>query len=40
MTSQFEKGKLVVRGYGGDSKEAHCDQIRLLPGLLRELRGG
>jgi hypothetical protein len=40
VTSELVKGKLVVRGYGGDSPEAHCDQIRLLPGLLRELRGG
>ncbi len=37
IASQLQKGKLVVRGYEGGTKEAHCDQLRLLPGLLREL---
>ncbi len=37
QTSQALKGKLVVRGYEGETPEAHCAQLGLLPGLLREL---
>jgi len=37
VRSQLRSGNLVVRGYGGGDQAAHCDQLRLLPGLLREL---
>lgn len=36
-TMQLAKGRLVVRGYEGETPEAHCAQLGLLPGLLREL---
>jgi hypothetical protein len=31
-----ETGRLIVRGYGGDSRDGHCAQLHLLPGILRE----
>lgn len=36
-TSQASRGRLIVRGYAGETPEAHCAQIGLLPGLLHEL---
>lgn len=36
-TSQVTDGRLIVRGYDGETKEAHCAQLGLLPGLLHEL---
>jgi hypothetical protein len=32
----FEEGHLVVRGYAGGGVEAHCSELRLLKGILRE----
>ena len=32
----YEASHLVVRGYGGDSRDAHCAQLHLLPTALRE----
>ncbi len=37
LTGRLRAGNLVVNGYGGGDQAAHCNQLRLLPGLLREL---
>jgi hypothetical protein len=34
LRSLAQKGKFEVRGYAGDDKAAHCDQLRLLPIIL------
>lgn len=36
ITEVFERGQLYVRGYAGGTKEAHCEQLRLLPPILVE----
>lgn len=36
-TSQATRGRLIVRGYPGETPASHCAQIALLPGLLHEL---
>lgn len=33
----FEGGHLWIRGYGGRDRDAHCAELHLLPGVLREL---
>jgi hypothetical protein len=33
----LEEGKLVVRGYGGDDKDAHCEHLRFLVPALRNV---
>ncbi len=35
-TRAVERGRFFVRGYAGDGKDAHCDELRLLPGIVRE----
>lgn len=37
QTLHYSEGRLVVRGYEGETAHAHCAQLGLLPGLLREL---
>jgi hypothetical protein len=32
----FEGGRLWIRGYAGADRDAHCAQLHLLPGVLRE----
>ena len=32
----FEEGHLWIRGYAGGDRDAHCAQLHLLPGVLRE----
>jgi hypothetical protein len=32
----FEQGHLWVRGYAGADRDAHCAQLHLLPGVLRD----
>ena len=32
----FEEGRLVIRGYAGADRDAHCAQLHLLPSILRE----
>jgi len=32
----FEEGHLWIRGYAGADRDAHCAQLHLLPGILRE----
>lgn len=39
-TRAARKGRFVVRGYAGDGKEAHCEQLRLLPPILRDHLSG
>ncbi|MFO0614088.1 MAG: hypothetical protein U0414_15960 [Polyangiaceae bacterium] len=34
LRSVAQKGKFEVRGYAGNDKAAHCDQLRLLPIIL------
>lgn len=36
-TGRLREGNLVITGYPGGDQAAHCNQLRLLPGLLREL---
>lgn len=36
-TGQLRVGRLVMTGYAGSDQAAHCNQLRLLPGLMREL---
>jgi hypothetical protein len=31
----FEEGRLVIRGYAGADRDAHCAQLHLLPSILR-----
>ncbi len=31
-----EEGRLTIRGYGGDGRDAHCAQLHLLPTVLRD----
>ncbi len=33
----FEEGRLWIRGYGGADRDAHCAQLHLLPGVLRDV---
>jgi hypothetical protein len=32
----YDGGSLYIRGYGGATRDDHCAQIRLLPGILAE----
>ncbi len=32
----FEEGRLWIRGYAGADRDAHCAQLHLLPGMLRD----
>jgi hypothetical protein len=32
----FEDGRLWIRGYAGADRDAHCAQLHLLPGVLRD----
>jgi hypothetical protein len=32
----FEQGHLWIRGYAGADRDAHCAQLHLLPGVLRD----
>ena len=32
----FEEGRLWIRGYAGADRDAHCAQLHLLPGVLRD----
>jgi hypothetical protein len=36
LTRIFEEGRLVIRGYAGADRDAHCAQLHLLPSILRE----
>jgi hypothetical protein len=36
LKRMYEAARLVVRGYGGDGRDAHCAQLHLLPTILRE----
>jgi hypothetical protein len=36
LTRIFEEGRLVIRGYTGADRDAHCAQLHLLPSILRE----
>jgi hypothetical protein len=36
LTRMYDGGNLYVRGYAGATREAHCDQLRLLPAILAE----
>jgi hypothetical protein len=36
LTRLFEDGRLVIRGYAGADRDAHCAQLHLLPSILRE----
>jgi hypothetical protein len=36
LVRAFEEGRLVVRGYGGADRDAHCAQLHLLPSVLRD----
>ncbi len=36
LTRMFEEGRLVIRGYAGADRDAHCAQLHLLPSILRE----
>jgi hypothetical protein len=36
LTGLYEQGHLFVRGYAGATRDDHCAQIRLLPGILVE----
>lgn len=33
----FEAGRLAIRGYAGDGRDAHCAQLHLLPSILRDV---
>jgi hypothetical protein len=37
LRAAFEEGHLVVRGYGGATKDAHCEHLRYLPRALRDV---
>lgn len=37
MRTTFQEGYLVVRGYGGETKQAHCEHLRHLVPALREV---
>lgn len=36
LTRLYEEGRLVIRGYAGADRDAHCAQLHLLPSILRE----
>jgi hypothetical protein len=36
LTRIYEEGRLVIRGYAGADRDAHCAQLHLLPSILRE----
>jgi hypothetical protein len=36
LSRLFEEGRLVIRGYAGADRDAHCAQLHLLPSILRE----
>ena len=36
LTRVFEDGRLAIRGYAGNDRDAHCAQLHLLPSVLRE----
>ncbi|MFS8067178.1 MAG: hypothetical protein ACMG6S_12475 [Byssovorax sp.] len=36
LTRMYEEGRLVIRGYAGADRDAHCAQLHLLPSILRE----
>lgn len=36
LVRMYDGGSLFVRGYGGGTREDHCAQLRLLPGILTE----
>jgi hypothetical protein len=36
LVRMYDGGSLYIRGYGGGTRDDHCAQIRLLPGILAE----
>lgn len=36
LTRVFEDGRLWIRGYAGNDRDAHCAQLHQLPGVLRK----
>jgi hypothetical protein len=37
LRRMYEEGRLWIRGYAGADRDAHCAQLHLLPGVLREM---
>jgi hypothetical protein len=36
LVRTYDERRFFVRGYSGDSKEAHCSHLRLLPAITRD----